>query len=381
MLFLSVPAARAGDQDAMKAAEQLRSSVLSDLVSRFDRLLADEKDYTRKVRRECKGFPEGDLFPFTFPVLAYAALISRGGAADPGRIESMVWLLEQARQAVLKRVKPPDNNLMKLDSYGGEAVYLCQYHLALSAFRVATGDKRFDEVLHHVAEVLLGALKKTRGQPLESFPGIVYPFDTLPCLASMNLYAKATSNSDLRPYIEEHLHWIIARGMDKKTGLPASKVDRKTYARLAPPRGCDLSYRVALTAGIQRSEAIRVYKPYVKHFWKELLVAAGFAEWPDDRQGKADSDSGPIIMGLGMAASGFGLAATRLMGDGPRFLRLMKQLVDVRRMVQTLQSPERGGKPALLGNSIAVRPGYYTGFLFGDCALFFALAWSDKLVP
>ena len=366
---------------ALGKAESLRREVLGDLAGRFDRLLADRDGYVKRVERECRGFPEGDLFPYLFPVLAYASMIADGFERADERVETMAWLLEQARGSVERKVKPPKGKLVNLGHYSGQAVYLCQYNLGLGAFFLATGDKRFDLLHKRLTNLIFRALKEVRGQPLESFPGVVYPFDTIPCLLSLEFYDKVQGTSGHRPYIEEHFHWILAKGTDAGTHLPASKVDAGTFEPTALPRGCDLSFRVALLALIERSAAMRVYKPYVKHFWKELFVAAGFAEWPAGHVGRQDNDSGPIVMGLGMAASGFGLAATRLTRDGPRFLRLMQQLATVRGMVEAMGRRAGAGNQVTIGDRIPVLPDYYTGFLFGDCALFFALSWSVLSPP
>jgi hypothetical protein len=41
----------------------------------------------------------------------------------------------------------------------------------------------------------------------------------------------------------------------------------------------------------------------------------GFREWPPGVERKGDADSGPIIMGIGTAASAFALAGARSQGD------------------------------------------------------------------
>ena len=41
----------------------------------------------------------------------------------------------------------------------------------------------------------------------------------------------------------------------------------------------------------------------------------GFREWPRGVSGATDADSGPIVFGIGSAASGLGIAGARAMGD------------------------------------------------------------------
>lgn len=48
------------------------SAVQQELCKLFDDLLADPASYKKTAKRECGSFPEGTLYPYTFPALAYA---------------------------------------------------------------------------------------------------------------------------------------------------------------------------------------------------------------------------------------------------------------------------------------------------------------------
>jgi len=132
---------------------------------------------------------------------------------------------------------------------------------------------------------------------------------------------------------------------------------------------------LSLLAHFAPDHARRLYKEYVKHFWLEKIILAGFAEWPRGRAGFEDRDSGPVILGIGTAASALGLATTRAMDDDYRSLRLLMQLGNFRRALERFHESNDSQSPLILGGMIRVRPEYYTGFLFGDAILFYALTW------
>ncbi len=48
----------------------------------------------------------------------------------------------------------------------------------------------------------------------------------------------------------------------------------------------------------------------------------GFREWPVGRERAADDDSGPIVEGVGAAATGLSIGAARAMGDEALALRV-----------------------------------------------------------
>lgn len=57
------------------------------------------------------------------------------------------------------------------------------------------------------------------------------------------------------------------------------------------------------------------YAAYRQAFFKSTLGFAGIREYPPDRGRGMDIDSGPIILDVGAAATGFGIAAAKAMGD------------------------------------------------------------------
>jgi hypothetical protein len=98
-----------------------------------------------------------------------------------------------------------------------------------------------------------------------------------------------------------------------KDGLPASEVVGVTpTSRL--PRGCALSYTVRYLAEADPLRAQALWDRYRQRFLVEHLLITGFREWSHGTERPADADSGPIVQGVGAAASAFGIAAARAMG-------------------------------------------------------------------
>ena len=164
--------------------------------------------------------------------------------------------------------------------------------------------------------------------------------------------------------------------MDSELGLPFSRAHPETLTQIDIPRGCDLSLRIALLAESDPSLARQVYESYVGTFWSDGLIVDGFREWPDGVHRPANADSGPIIEGVGLAASGLGIAAARAVGDERREAILTAQAYEAVRNLPNLRAlhdPE-----GVLPND----PGHFvTGFAVGDAALLFALTWEPTARP
>jgi hypothetical protein len=346
------------------------------LWEQFQSLLSDAKGYAARVRRECRGFPEGDLFPYVLPACAYTNVAVGEPKLSPQARKRVAQLVELARPAVVRRVRPPGAKLENLKVYRNHATYLGQYNLALGCYRLIGGDDRFADEHKAVSDALHEALVKARGRPLWSLPGLCWPFDTIPCLLSLRLYDRCTGVDRTSVLIKRHLEWVKRHATDSTTGLPYSRIDLRSGRALERPRGCELSWRICLMAQIDEAAARPLYRSYVKSFWLDRGVIAGFAEWPGGRSGRQDRDSGPILLGVGMSASGFGLGAATAMADAPRAERLCAQLAEFRTLLEGMIRRSPASRRRLtMGGVIDPRSTYSTGFLFGDACLFYAITW------
>jgi len=365
--------------------ERMTAEVVNRLDEELSRLAQDPEEYARLVAAECRSFPEGDLFPYTLPVLAWAGLAE--GERRPADLARMERLLELAERPVSKRTSAPEGRLERLATYRDQATYLCQLNLALAAFVSAGGTGRFAELHDALSTVILSDLEKAGGKPLNSFPSYTWPFDTVPCLLSLadhaprpgrNAGSEAASADTaraerVRETMRRHVAWIEESGLDPDSGVPISRVDPDTLTPTEAPRGCDLSWRLALLEPIAPETARTLYERYVKAFWRERFLAAGFAEWPKGREQHEDVDSGPIIAGIGGTATVLGIASAQVFQDQLRLARLVPQIGSAHAAISQRSSGSGGTMPGL---PVKLRSDRYTGFLYGDVVLFHALTWG-----
>lgn len=141
-----------------------------------------------------------------------------------------------------------------------------------------------------------------------------WPADQTATLASLARYDRAHGT---------HLHeeptrawraFVLGRALDKQLGLPWSEVTG-TVPTAREPRGCALSWQTRYLHEFDDALAQSWWLSYRQHFLVERGGLKGFREWAPGRSRRADVDSGPIIEGVGAAATGLGIAAARAMGD------------------------------------------------------------------
>lgn len=111
--------------------ERALTTIQMRLLAEFDASIQDIEDYQQRVTEECAIFPEANLFPYVLPALAYGNLAL----------------------ALYQRI-------------GGEDATLLQIH-------------------QHLNQLLSQALVQSKGKPLNSYPHLTWPFDTLPCVVSL----------------------------------------------------------------------------------------------------------------------------------------------------------------------------------------------------
>lgn len=107
---------------------------------------------------------------------------------------------------------------------------------------------------------------------------------------------------------------VIAQRLDPATGLPWSEVSgRGPGAR--HPRGCAQSFISRYLVEVDPPLAASWWRPYRDRFLVRLGPVVGFREWPPGVERPGDLDSGPIVMGIGVAASAFAISAAKAQGD------------------------------------------------------------------
>ena len=166
--------------------------------------------------------------------------------------------------------------------------------------------------------ISLELARRSLADPLKhaaSYEGVSlrWPADQTVTLASLARYDAAHGTSVLKAPLEG---WraVIAQHLDAQSGLPQSELTGKGPGAKYP-RGCAQSYITRYLAEVDLDLAATWWKAYRAHFLVRIGGVVGFREWPRGVERKGDVDSGPIVLGIGTAASAFAIAAAKAQGD------------------------------------------------------------------
>lgn len=358
---------------AFSVAED-RAILVAELDQYFSQSLATPSAFDARVRVECQPYPEGDLTPFTFVATAWCHLIYQ----NPGTYGSKMPLIENALdlavQATAKRVGASGGDLRNLESTNQHGGHLARLAMALTAWRLAGGNRAglvlVEEHLIKLLSIDVGA----RSGPITSHPGEIFPLDTTIALFAIDLHDRIESTDKASELISSHKKWIIEKGTDASTKLP----DFKGGSNQA--RGSDLSLRLALWSELDREQGQKWYQIYRSKFWAKATVAQGFREWSNGDK-TTDFRSGPILAGIGGSSTVLGLPASLsyhdsaasdlIFGQAGKLSKSRKSKDFISRILaKTIDK-------ALVRSGIEPAPGFITGFLYGDAMAFYAASWHD----
>lgn len=235
--------------------------------------------------------------------------------------------------------------------HGGHAAWLGYTGLALARHRALVGpDSRFAAPTAAVARALRARFASAAAGVPETYPGERYPVDAAAGIAALAVLAQATGQPE--PAVDRWRRDQLPGLTDPATGLLVQAVDAQGAATDgARGSGTLLAAWFLGVAGLP--EADQLAQAADTHLATDWAGFGTVREVPRGAPARTDIDSGPVIWGQGVSATGFGLgvALQRCQTDRARALQ---------RTAETFGAPETVG---------AARH-YAAGGPIGDAILF-----------
>jgi hypothetical protein len=354
-------------------AEALLQPVRERLVRDFRARSQQPAGYQEAVAAECRMFPEGQLYPHAFPALAFLNLALTQPEQAEAHTAAARPFIQQAITATERRLRVDPGGLATLSDYRDHATFLGMLNLVLAAYTLISEDTQYAALSRRLAALFRAALSDPTRSVLKSYPGGAWAFDTITVLLAISLQDRADAGTRSAPLVTQHLRWVQEHASDPELRLPYSRVNGRTGAMRERPRGCDLSLRLCFLPHLDADYAAQLYDAYARAHWIERGGVIGFAEWPHGETRFQDIDSGPVIDGVGLAATGMGIGAAIAADDRQRLTVLSRQLlmINLLRPVVAAQMKQQGQGAMMF----PIEARYFTGFLFGDGMLFYCVTW------
>jgi hypothetical protein len=199
----------------------------------------------------------------------------------------------------------------------GHLAFLGYANLALSMERRLGGGAPHAALNDAMTEALVRRFAASPTALLESYPGETYPADNAAAIASIALHDRAMG-ADHHAVVERFLATLRARCTDGASGLLYQRVDSASGAPRDGARASGTAM-AAFVLGYAGPDAASPWWPALARQWDTVLGFGGVREYPPGAAGQGDVDSGPVLLGLGVSATAFGIASARRAGDAARF--------------------------------------------------------------
>ena len=260
-----------------------------------------------------KVFPEGACFTLTLYGLAWTNL-ARNFPEDHNvqkmAVKEASWTLEQYEKS---HVLAP---FIDTQVYNGVFWFGQRNLLMARLLQIMSKEERPSEYIkefHEDSRLLAKAFLESPTHHLDSYPSLCWPADNVTALASLIIHDELYE-TDYRKAYEAWKSWTLNH-LDLATGMSAGHLSREAGALLQPARGCANSWMLSLLPRMDPDFAYQQYQQYRKHFLIQRLGFKMFREYPVGSGLSSDVDSGPIILGAGVTATGVGLGASIANGD------------------------------------------------------------------
>jgi hypothetical protein len=237
--------------------------------------------------------------------------------SDGERRTEAILRLERCLDALLSPpVRAFDVHAWGEDVWSGSArghvAYLGYAGLPLALHGELVGTSRFEADQRAFDAAITRRFEAAADGLVETYPGETYPVDNASALAALAVSARARGTSP-PPSFGRGLD-ALRRTIDPATGLLAQSAG-------GPPRGSGSALAAFFLSHADPPTSASLYRAVRATLYRTVLGFGAVLEHPRGR-GAGDIDSGPMLFGYGVSATGFALGASRVHGDREAFAAL-----------------------------------------------------------
>lgn len=206
----------------------------------------------------------------------------------------------------------------------GHVAYLGYAGLALGLHRTLVPSSRFDTRHDAIVAALARRFETSPSGLVETYPNEVYPVDNAAALGALALHARAMHRAPA-PGLARGLEAIRTRAIATDSGLLAQAVDATTGSPRDPGRGSGSALASYFLAYADPAMSASLYRAVHRELFRTIIGFGVVLEHPsscDKCSGRADIDSGPVVFGFGVSATGFAMGASRANDDRDAFASL-----------------------------------------------------------
>jgi hypothetical protein len=209
------------------------------------------------------------------------------------------------------------------DALGEGHAYLGYVNLALSMLRLVDPQTPLAKLNDRFSLAFAARLRAAPTGLIETYPEETWPPDVAAVAGSVGLYARAVN----RPVHELLGDWatrFAKCSIDAKSGFLVQRVESGGCSPVDAPRGSGTAVASYFTSFVDPALSRKLHAALAGQGTASLLGFSALREYPLGRSGSGDVNSGPVIFGVSVGATGFGIASARLHRDRDLFVGLYR---------------------------------------------------------
>jgi hypothetical protein len=248
-------------------------------------------------------FPEGYVFIHALYGLSWCELALADSVQDKQLKDKAI---KEALYAFGQIHSEKGRSTFQTDLIPENGIFYCawrNYLLSkiLQTDRKFNGHESYEMLFKQQTKEIIEALKLRASPYLESYNGHAWPADMFVAMASVSNYDKLYNpgfESDIKSWLVQ-----IKKKLDPKTHLIPHKVAPETGSIIEGARGCSIGLSLRLLKEIDPAFGKEQFDLARTHFITTQFGLPAVREYPQGTFGIGDVDSGPVIFGVGFAAT------------------------------------------------------------------------------
>lgn len=200
--------------------------------------------------------------------------------------------------------------------------YLGYVNLALDMLRAVDPHTKYAALNDRLSRAFARRLAASPTGLIETYPGETWPPDVAAVAGSVGLYAEVTGVDEsalLAKWAKRYAKCAI-----DSSGYLVQRVRSGSCRPVDAPRGSGTAIAAYFIGFADRALSRRLEAALGGAGRRTLLGFGAIREYAPGHSGNGDGDSGPILLGVSVGATGFGIGAARMNGDRDLFRQLYR---------------------------------------------------------
>ena len=206
------------------------------------------------------------------------------------------------------------------DAQRGDA-WLGYVALSLGLHRRVDPEFAFGAVHDLIVAALKRRIEASPTRLIETYPGETYPVDVAASVAAIGVHAQLTNDPTGKAFVSTWTAYLRDHYVDKRTGYLAQSVSGD---QPGTPRGSGTSLAAYFLGFVDPPTSRALFEALRAEGARGVLGFATIREFPAGVHGTGDIDSGPVLFGASVSATGFTLSSAKRFGDASLFTSLYK---------------------------------------------------------